>query len=267
MTKHFNGLSKEERSHWGETAEHDKVRYEKEMERYCAAKSKAPSEATSDPPITKVAKKLVGDEETSMNPHATYFSKLEACRSRYGPETGHMLIRGISDEEEEEEDVDDEDTSKYTAEQMSTLRVVLINKIRQDRLDEMRRFLLGDQADCGFLMFNTSYSNEVMWGFDQFKSRMYPKAKTPANKFDLLFAYTYNLGQHDVWMYDNEGGMGGVVKSLAGMWKKLLKNDDERLNIDSEYTRPGVEEFLRNFKEKIEAVDMGPYPVFKFNFQ
>jgi len=51
-------------------------------------------------------------------------------------------------------------------------------------------------------------------------------------------------------MYDNEGGMGGVVKSLAGMWKKLLKNDDERLNIDSEYTRPGVEEFLRNFKEE-----------------
>ena len=61
--------------------------------------------------------------------------------------------------------------------------------------------------------------------------------------------------------------MGDVVKSLAGMWKKLLKNDDERLNIDSEYTRPGVEEFLRNFKDKIEAVDMGPYPAFKFNFQ
>jgi hypothetical protein len=38
--------------------------------------------------------------------------------------------------------------------------------------------------------------------------------------------------------------MGDVVKSLAGMWKKLLKNDDERLNIDSEYTRPGVEELI-----------------------
>jgi hypothetical protein len=83
----------------------------------------------------------------------------------------------------------------------------------------------------------------------------------------LLFAYTYNLGQHDVWMHDNKGDMGGMVKSLAGMWKKLLKNDDEILNIDSEYTRPGVEECLQNFKEKIEAVDMGPYPVFKFNFQ
>jgi len=273
FSRHFKGLSKEERSHWDETAAQDKVRYEREMERYCAAKRKAPNEAKSDPSIANVAKKVVGDEETSMNPHATYFFKLEAVARHDGPETCHMLIRGIStgsndsDEEEEEEEDDDEDTSKYTAEQMSTLRVVLINKTRHYRLDKMRRFLLGDQAGCGFLMFNTSYSNEVMWGFDQFKSRMYPTAKTPANKFNLLFAYTYNLGQHDVWMYDNEGVMGGMVKSLAGMWKKLLKNDDEILNIDSEYTRPGVEEFLRNFKEKIEAVDMGPYPAFKFNFQ
>jgi hypothetical protein len=42
-----------------------------------------------------VAKKVVGDEETSMNPHATYFSELEAVARRDGPETGHMLIRGI----------------------------------------------------------------------------------------------------------------------------------------------------------------------------
>jgi hypothetical protein len=156
VSRHFKGLSKEERSHWDKTAAQDKVRYEREMERYCAAKRKAPNEATSDPSIANVAKKVVGDEETSMNPHATYFSKLEAVACRDGPETGRMLIRGIStgsndsEEEEEEEEDDDEDTSKYTAEQMSTLRFVLINKIRQDRLDKMRRFLLGDQADCGF---------------------------------------------------------------------------------------------------------------------
>jgi hypothetical protein len=212
-----------------------------------------------------------GDGGTPTNPHAAYFSKLEAVAHRYGPETGHILIRGIStgsdDSDGEEEDEDDEDTSKYTAEQMSTLRVVLIDKKRQGRLDEMRRFLLGDQADRGFMMFNTSYTNEVKWGFNEFKWRKYPRARTPADKFDLLFAYTYNLGQYDDWMHDNEGDMGGMVKSLAGMWKKLLKNDDERLNIDSEYSRPGVEEFLRNMKEQIEAVEMDPYPAFKFNFQ
>jgi len=117
------------------------------------------------------------------------------------------------------------------------------------------------------MMFNTSYSNEVLGGFDRFKSYMYPKAKTPADKFDLLFAFTHNLWQYDVWMHDNEGDMGGMVKSLAGMWKKLLKNDDGKLNIDSQYTRPGVEEFLQQFKEMIEDTDMDPYPAFKFNFQ
>ncbi len=48
VTRHFKGLSKEERSHWDETAAQDKVRYEREMERYCAAKRKAPNEAISD---------------------------------------------------------------------------------------------------------------------------------------------------------------------------------------------------------------------------
>jgi hypothetical protein len=56
--------------------------------------------------------------------------------------------------------------------------------------------------------------------------------------------------------------MCGMVKSLAVMWKELLENNDEELNIDAEYTRPGVEEFLRNFKEKIEA-----FTVHTFNVQ
>ena len=55
---------------------------------------------------------------------------------------------------------------------------------------------------------------------------------------------------------------GMVMSLLAVMWKELLENNDEELNIDAEYTRPGVEEFLRNFKEKIEA-----FTVHTFNFQ
>ena len=273
VSRHFKELSKEERSHWDEKAAQDKVHYGIEMESYRATKRMAPTEATSDLPIVKVAKKVVGDEGTSMNPHAAYFSKLEAVALRYGPETGHMIIRGISsgsddsDEDEEEEEEDDEDTSKYTAEQMSTLRFVLINQKRQDRLDEMQRFVLGNQAFCGFVTFNDSYCNEVVEGFDRFKS--WSRDTSPADMFDLLFAYTYTLEQYDHWIdnkydlwIDDEGGLCGMVTSLAVMWKELLENDDEELNIDAEYTRPGVEEFLRNFKEKIED-----YTVHKFNFQ
>ena len=274
ISRHFKELSKEECSHWDEKVAQDKVRYGIEMESYRATKRMAPTEATSDSPIAKVAKKkVVGDEGTSMNPHAAFFSKLEAVALRYGPETGHMIISGIStgsgdsDEDEEEEEEDDEVTSKYTAEQMSTLRFVLINQKRQDRLDEVQRFVLGNQSTCGIVMFNDSYCKEVVGGFERFKS--WSRDISPADMFDLLFAYTYTLEQYDHWIdnkydlwIDDEGGMCGMVMSLAVMWKELLKNNDKELNIDAEYTRPDVEEFLRNFKEKIEA-----FTVHTFNFQ
>ncbi len=48
--------------------------------------------------------------------------------------------------------------------------------------------------------------------------------------------------------------------------EETLKSDDETLNIDAAYTRPGVEEFVCEFKEKIEEIDMGDFPSFKFNY-
>ena len=60
---------------------------------------------------------------------------------------GGMIIRGISNAGGEYSDEDDEDeeeeqvTSKYTAEQMSSLRYVFITQKREDK-NEMRRFIL-----------------------------------------------------------------------------------------------------------------------------
>jgi hypothetical protein len=258
-------------------------------------KRKAPPESTtSNEPIAKMAKTGVanGDDvieevdetnanvtnndtvmreevvdTTTMTPHAAYFAKLNAVAARYGPDTSTLLIRGIKrpDDYDDDDDIDDkEDTSTYTAEQMSSLRFVLITKKREDRMEEMRELVLGDQADSNFLMFNTSFSYDILGTFDHFKTKLYTKAKIPADKFDLLLAYTYNINEYDVWMHDNEGGMEGMVKNLASMWKKQLKNSNETLNIDAEYTRPGVVEFLVQFKEKVED---GDYPPFKFNFQ
>jgi hypothetical protein len=98
---------------------------------------------------------------------------------------------------------------------MSTLRFVLINQKRQDRLDEMQRFVLGNQATCGFVRFNDYYCNEVVGGFKRFKS--WSRDTSPADMFDLLFAYTYTLRQYDHWIdnkYDlwinDEGGICGA---------------------------------------------------------
>ena len=114
-------------------------------------------------------------------------------------------------------------------------------------------------------MFGTSFSYEILGGFDYFISNIYSKAKGPAAKFDLLFGYTFFLKEYDVWMHDNEGGMEDMVKNLASMWKRLLKNDDEKLGIDAEYTRPGIIQLLQDFKREIES--SYSEPPFKFKFQ
>ena len=55
--------------------------------------------------------------------------------------------------------------------------------------------------------------------------------------------------------------MEDMVAGLAALWKRLLKNDDEKLGIDKEYTRPGVLALLEDFKSDLDDVDL------EFNFQ
>jgi hypothetical protein len=144
---------------------------------------------------------------------------------------------------------------------MSTLRYVFITKERENQLDTMKEFVLGDQANDMVMMFNTSFSYGIRDGFEFYKSATWKKLKTPAQKFDSLFAYTYLLKTYDVWMHDNEGDMEDMVAGLAALWKRLLKNDDEKLGIDAEYTRPGVLALLEDFKSDLDDVDL------EFDFQ
>lgn len=220
---------------------------------------------------TKKAKKK---DVASMNAYEKYFHNMDLVQAKNKDILGPMIIRGLNSpnddngyDDDEEDDEKDQDTSKYTEQQMATLRYVFITQKRSDRLDEMRQFILGEQANQSFMMFNTSFSYQVLDGFDDFKSTLYAKAKTAADKFDLLFAFTYNLKEFDTWMHDNEGGMDGMVKALASMWKRLLKSDDEKLGIDAEYTRPGITQFLEDFKEQVEDMEVGDDDPIVFNFE
>ena len=62
-----------------------------------------------------------------------------------------------------------------------------------------------------------------------------------------------------------EGGMEGMVKGLARLWKNILKRSDEDLGIDGEYTRPGVMAMLESFQESIESAESDP--PFRFRFK
>ena len=178
-----------------------------------------------------------------------------------------MVIRGIicdeDDDDDDESEYTDEENAKYTEKQMGTVRHVLLTKNRSKQLEAMYDFILGEQAGDSCLMFNTSFSYAILGGFDEFLRR-YKNKKSMSQKFDFLYGYTYNLKGNDTWMHDNEGDMDGMVEDLAKMWKNLLKNDDEKLGIDSEYTRPGVFQLLNDFKEKIESCYSEP--PFRFRF-
>jgi len=243
-----------------------------------AAESSPVGTATS-PKSTKTAddeeiKPCVPAEE-EMTPYDAFFKRLSATKDRDPKILGPTLIRGISrdDEDEDDEDEDSEeeeevDKSKYTAEQMETLRYVMITKNREDKLNEMNELVLGDQAGGSFMCFNTSFSYDVMDAFYHLKNKLWARAKGPDAKFDLLFAFTQNVERYDCWMHDNEGGMEDWVKDLGSMWKRLLKNPDEKLDIDSEFTRPGIICFLDLFKKKVEeALNEYADPPLNFKFQ
>ncbi|KAL7540568.1 hypothetical protein ACHAWF_006720 [Thalassiosira exigua] len=187
--------------------------------------SKRASESSSPPANRAKAAKLAAKQEGEMTPYTAYFAKFEAVMEKNHTIFGSVLIRGIS----HTRDSDDEDDEYEDDEEKDT----------------------------------SNY--KVHDGFYQFKSRRYAKAKSPVHKFELLLAYTFMLREYDLWMHDNEGGMEGMVKDLADMWKPLLKNTDEKLGIDTEYTRPGVVQLLTDFKEKIEGSYFDPH--FKFKFQ
>jgi hypothetical protein len=225
---------------------------------------KRKSPASTSNKGSKAAKKK------TTTPYDEFFEAFDKVQKRNPANKGGMLIRGItrrrgedSDEEDDDDDEDEEevDNSKYTAEEMSTLRYVFITQKREDRLNEMRKFILGGQANDSVMMFNTSFSYDILDGFNEYKSTTWKAMKTPADKFDSLFAYTYNLKRYDTWIHDNEGGMEDMTNDLAGMWKRLLKNDDKKLGIDAEYTRPGVVQLLTDFQSDLEMQDL------EFDFQ
>ena len=108
---------------------------------------KRKSSASTSAKGSKAAKK-------KATPYNEFFEEYDKVMKRDPKNIGGMIIRGISkaegedsDEDDEDEEEEEQDTSKYTAEQMSSLRYVFITQKREDKLNEMRRFILGSQAN------------------------------------------------------------------------------------------------------------------------
>lgn len=179
------------------------------------------------------------------------------------------------DEEEDEEEVDEACYKTLTQEQIDlSFRGFLVTKSRKDAMEIMGKLVL--QEDYGEIMhcFTTRFSYQVVDAYDD-AQRLIQKEKDPAQKLNLLFAFTFQLDAYDWWMNDHEVGYieeyggGKMVKSIAGYFKRILKKHSAKdLGLDDGYSYEGMMAFLEQFKEKLKSVDsLGPGPSFKFNYK
>jgi hypothetical protein len=208
---------------------------------------------------------------TTNTPFEEYMSTFKTFMGENGF-LGYVLVRGIALSRDQKQDgpeshhgEEEEGTSKFTKDQMESLRFIFLTRARVDQFAEMRDLLVGDEPSlqigksCRMMIVNSSFSYHVLETYDFVHRRLNDRSKakkmTPAQKLDFLLAYTVALKDYDAWMANNRGGMGTVVKGLSSMWKRLLtKYSGKELGWDVEYSKPGVMELLRQFKEKVALV-------------
>ena len=250
---------------------------------HVGTKDTADAKATTDGSMTTTRAEKEPKEAT---PYDAYMDKLNAFVKEHGYR-GYVLVTHVKPsggtEEDDSDDEDEDEASyhaKYTEADMNQLRFVLITQSRADKLEEMSELILGPQHGQGPLMFNTSFSYQVLDSLVRFQ-RLLNKAKTKrSDKIDLAFAYTWTLHLYDVWMHDNEGGMDQLTKKLASIWKRLLKkpsssikkkqahgNDHHDLGLDDRYSTPGLLAFLDQFQTAVESVDTYGYPKMTFHYK
>lgn len=210
-------------------------------------------------------------QESNKTPYELWCDQFKIVRERTEA-LGSYPIRGVprrSDRDDESDgEGEDEDPKKYTQEDMDHVRQIIITKERDAAMKKTRKLVLGAQAEGSVMMFNTSFSYEVLDSFERFKG-MHKRAKSWKAKFDLLLGFTDVLNDYDVWMHDHEGGWGGekMIAGLARMWRSALAKADADLGIDPEFTRPGIVCFLQQFKDTVERIDTYDDPPMKFKFQ
>jgi hypothetical protein len=193
-------------------------------------------------------------KESPKSPYDEEMERLQLVCDRCRG-VGYSLIRGVAREDSDE---DNFDPTKCSQEQVDNVRVIVITKDRQDRMEEMSKLILGDQHGRQLMTFSTSFSYEVINAWNAFTVRFQEAGNCWQEKFDLLLGFTETLKEHDVWMHDHEVGWGGekMVRQLALSWKLVLKRNDDELGIDPEYTRPGIVALLEQFKEAVESVEL-----------
>jgi hypothetical protein len=107
-------------------------------------------------------------------------------------------------------------------------------------------------------MFNTQSGDEVIQGLTK-ETRKAMAKKTFPERFDHLFALTHCLNLESFWLHDNDipDELQAGLDKLAAAWSTVLAKDDATLEIDPEFTRPGILALLESFGKHVSKNTQG----------
>jgi hypothetical protein len=232
------------------------------------------------PAAAKKAKVTTRSDAAAKSPYEVQRQEFSSVVKRLDA-LGAMCVRDLDmgkdpDAEEEDEDEEEElNKEEYdakcktlTQKQVDAWRCIIVTKELDKGMEDMGKLVLGDQYGGSFMMFDTSFSYQVLGAFDIFNKK-YMRPIGAAKQFPLLFGFTNTISENDVWMHDHESEWGGerMIKSLGRKWMVLMSKTPKQLGIDSEFTLPAVKAFLKDFKEKVESIDTCDDPAMAFNYE
>ena len=206
------------------------------------------------PPTKKLkeSKTPTKNLKESKTPYEVAMERLQRVTDACGG-VGYSLVRGVShamtEDDYAEEDEENFDPKRCSQAQVNHVRVIIVTENRQKQMEHMVRLILEE------------FSNQVMEAWRVFQCK-YRNQKSWPNKFDMLVGFTDALKDHNTWMH--EAGFDQMVAGLARLWKTLLRKSDQELDIDGEFTRPGVLALLDQFQSEVESVEVDPPMRFRY---
>lgn len=164
------------------------------------------------------------DQKSSTPLKDAYFARLEEVTRRCNA-LGQILIVGIEPDNDEGKE-GSEEGEEYTEEQLSKLCFTLVDSARENRLKDAEKIATGGQQDDRIRMYNTTHGNNIIFGLPK-EIEKATRKKTKPEKFNVLFALTYELKDNDYWMFDNEmwgkgGKLDAAITKLARAWKTFV---------------------------------------------
>ena len=199
----------------------------------------------------------MSDTTTDTNPYQQWLKRILQVMKQQSA-SGWITVRATDDFYDSDDDMSDDECvgEKVTQQEVNYIRCIIMTPEREKAVDEMTQLLLGSNLGKKTKMICPSkFADKVLKAFHtmqtQFKNYRYW-----SKKLNILLGFTIAINRYDCWLdCEEEGKMNEMVTGLFDMWKKIMHRSEDDLDIDSTFTRPGLDHLIFTLFDKINPFE------------